>query len=75
VLGSVFEELGDNARAKELCELAAELLKPRNPNRFLVEVYSRLAELAEREDRKEEAYEYMKKAIGMQRAISESVPQ
>jgi tetratricopeptide (TPR) repeat protein len=75
VLGSVFEDLGDNARAKELYELAAELLKPRNPNRFLVEVYSRLAELAEREDRKEEAYEYMKKAIGMQRAISESVPQ
>src|ERR671922_64270 len=64
VLGSVFEELGDNARAQELYELAAELLKPRNPNRFLVEVYSRLADIAEREDRKEEAYEYMKKAIG-----------
>ena len=75
VLGSVFEELGDTARAKELYELAAELLSPRNPNRFLVEVYSRLADLAERAGRKEEAYDYMKKAIGMQRAVAENVPQ
>jgi tetratricopeptide (TPR) repeat protein len=74
VLGSVFEELGDNARAREVYELAAELLKQKNPNRYLIEVYSRLADLAEREDRKEEAYEYMKRAIGMQRAVAESVP-
>jgi tetratricopeptide (TPR) repeat protein len=71
ILGSVYEELGESSRAREVYELAAELLVPRNPNRFLVDVYTKLAELAEREDRKEEAYEYMKKAVGMQKAVAE----
>ena len=51
----------------------AELLEPNNPNRFLIDVYSKLADLADGEGRKEEAYEYMKKAMGMQRAVSESL--
>ena len=73
VLAGVFEDLGDRGRARELYELAAELLEPRNPNRFLIDVYSRLAEIAESEGRKEEAYELMKKAVGMQKAVSESI--
>jgi tetratricopeptide (TPR) repeat protein len=71
VLGSVFEELGDTDRAKELYELAEELLGRNNPNRFLIEVYSKLADLAEAEGRREEAYEYMKKAVGQQKAIAD----
>ena len=71
VLGSVYEELGESSRAREVYELAAELLEPRNPNRFLIEVYSKLADLAEAEGRKEEAYDYMKKAVGQQRAVTE----
>jgi tetratricopeptide (TPR) repeat protein len=72
VLGSVYEELGESSRAREVYELAAELLEPRNPNRFLIEVYSKLADLAEAEGRKEEAYDYMKKAVHQQRAVAES---
>ncbi len=72
VLGSVYEELGESSRAREVYELAAELLEPRNPNRFLVEVYSKLADLAEAEGRKEEAYDYLKKAVRQQRAVAES---
>ena len=72
VLGSVYEELGESSRAREVYELAAELLEPRNPNRFLIEVYSKLADLAEAEGRREEAYDYMKKAVHQQRAVSES---
>ncbi|HEX5468816.1 MAG TPA: helix-turn-helix domain-containing protein [Gaiellaceae bacterium] len=72
VLAGVFQDLGDRGRARELYELAAELLEPRNPNRFLAEIYSRLAELAETEGRKEEAYELMKKAMGAQNAATES---
>jgi tetratricopeptide (TPR) repeat protein len=75
VLGNVFEALDDTSRAREVYELAAELLKEKNPNRYLIEVYSRLADLAEREGRKEEAYDYMKQAIGMQRSVAENVPQ
>jgi tetratricopeptide (TPR) repeat protein len=73
VLGSVYEELGESARAREVYELAAELLEPRNPNRFLIEVYSKLADLAEADGRKEEAYDYMKKAVRQQRAVAESL--
>ena len=74
VLAGVFEDLGDRGRARELYELAAELLEPRNPNRFLIDVYSRLADIAESEGRKEEAYELMKKAVGMQKAVAEAAP-
>ena len=74
VLAGVFDDLGDRDRARELYELAAELLEPRNPNRFLIDVYSRLADIAESEGRKEEAYELMKKAVGMQKAVAEATP-
>lgn len=74
VLAGVFEDLGDRGRARELYELAAELLEPRNPSRYLIDVYSRLAEIAEAEGRKEEAYDLMKKAVGMQKAVAESTP-
>lgn len=73
VLGNVYEELGELERAREVYELAAELLEPRNPNRFLIDVYSKLADLAEREGRKEDAYEFMKKAVGMQRAVANNL--
>ena len=73
VLGNVYEELGESSRAREVYELAAELLEPRNPNRFLIEVYSKLADLAEAEGRKEEAYEYLKKAVRQQRAVAETL--
>jgi tetratricopeptide (TPR) repeat protein len=73
VLGSVYEELGESSRAREVYELAAELLEPRNPNRFLIEVYAKLADLAEAEGRKEEAYDYMKMAVRQQRAVAESL--
>jgi tetratricopeptide (TPR) repeat protein len=72
VLAGVFEDLGDRVRAKELYELAAELLEPRKPNRFLVDVYSRLADIAESEGRKEEAYDFMKRAVGMQKDVAEA---
>jgi tetratricopeptide (TPR) repeat protein len=73
VLGNVYEELGESSRAREVYELAAELLEPRNPNRFLIEVYSKLADLAEAEGRREDAYDYMKKAVRQQRAVAETL--
>src|SRR5262245_49527909 len=74
VLAGVFDDLGDRGRARELYELAAELLEPRKPNRFLVDVYSRLADIAESEGHKEEAYGLMKKAVGMQKEVAEAGP-
>ena len=69
-LAEVYEELGDRERALELFELSAELLRPSNPNRYLVGVYARMAELHEAEGRPDRAYEYMKKAVGMQQDVA-----
>jgi tetratricopeptide (TPR) repeat protein len=71
VLAGVFEDLGDSSRARELYELAASMLQEHNPSRYLAHVYTRLAELAEADGRKDEAFEYLKKAVGMQREIGQ----
>jgi tetratricopeptide (TPR) repeat protein len=69
-LAEVYEETGDRDRALELYELAAELLRPTNPNRYLAGIYARMAELYEAEGRADAAYEHMKKAVGMQKEIA-----
>ena len=50
-LAEVYEEMDDRDRALELYELAAELLGPKNPNRYLAGIYARMAELYEAEGR------------------------
>lgn len=70
ILAEVYEDVGDRARALELFELAAELLQQETPNRYLVAVYARMAELHEADGRADEAYEYMKKAVGMRQAVA-----
>jgi tetratricopeptide (TPR) repeat protein len=74
VLAGVYEDLGEGSRARELYELAAEILRPNNPNRYLIHVFARLADLAESEGRKDEAFQYLKKAVGMQKAVAERHP-
>jgi tetratricopeptide (TPR) repeat protein len=74
VLAGVYEDLGESARARELYELAAETLRPRNPSRYLIHIFARLADLAESEGRKDEAFEYLKKAVGMQKAVADRHP-
>jgi tetratricopeptide (TPR) repeat protein len=72
VLGDIFADLGDSARAQELYELAAELLERHNPTRYVVEVYTKLADLFEAQGEKEAAFELMKKALGAQRALADA---
>jgi tetratricopeptide (TPR) repeat protein/DNA-binding XRE family transcriptional regulator len=74
VLAGVYEDLGDGSRARELYELAAEMLRSQNPSRYLIHIFARLADLAESEGRKDEAFEYLKKAVGMQKAVAERHP-
>ena len=70
VLAEISADVGEPERARELYELAAELLERNSgPTRYLVDVYAKLADLLEESGRKEEAYAYMKKAIGMQQAL------
>lgn len=70
LLAEVHADLGDAARATELYEQAAGLLEQANPSPTLIDVYSQIAELYEAEGRREDAYEYMKKAVGMQQQVA-----
>jgi tetratricopeptide (TPR) repeat protein len=70
VLGEVARDLGDDPEALERYERAAELLERNTPNKYLVEVYAKLADVLEAEGRPADAYAYMKKAIGMQQAVA-----
>jgi tetratricopeptide (TPR) repeat protein len=69
-LAEVYDDLGERARALELFELAAGVLESKGPNRDLAGIYARLAELLEADGRPEQAYGYMKKAVGMQQEIA-----
>ena len=65
VVAEIYEQLGDRERAIERYEQAAELLSL-SPNRYLLEVYAKLADLLEAEGRKDEALEVLKKAVSAQ---------
>ena len=65
LLAEIYAEIGDRARAIELYELATEQLSGA-PNRYLVEAFSRLAELLEAEGRKDDALRVLKRAVGLQ---------
>jgi tetratricopeptide (TPR) repeat protein len=65
VVAEVYDQLGERERAIELYEHAAELLSL-SPNRYLLEVYAKLADLLEAEGRKDEALEVLKKAVTAQ---------
>jgi tetratricopeptide (TPR) repeat protein len=65
IVGEVYEQLGDSEKAIETYERAAELLSV-NPNRYLLELYAKLADLLEAEGRKDEALEVLKKAVAAQ---------
>jgi tetratricopeptide (TPR) repeat protein len=65
LIADVFEELGDSAKARELYELAAEVLEA-IPGRYLSEAYQKLARLLEAEGQKDEALSVLKKAVAVQ---------
>lgn len=69
VLGEVARDLGDEPQARERYERAVEFLERNAPNKYLVDVYARLADVLEAEGRADDAYAYMKKAVGMQQAV------
>jgi tetratricopeptide (TPR) repeat protein len=69
VLAEIAGDAAEPERALELYELAAEYLEQNTPNRFLVDVYAKIADLLEAQGRPDAAYQYMKKAVGMQQAV------
>jgi len=65
LVAEVFAELGERAKARELYELAAQLLEG-GPHRYVFEVYQKLAALLEADGQTDEALGVLKKAVAVQ---------
>ncbi len=72
LIADVFVTLGDDSRAIELYELALEHLRA-TPNRYLVEGYSKLAELLEQSGHADRALAVLKEAMNVQQQVDRSL--
>ena len=63
LLGEIFADLGDRARANELLELAIEILEAQPPNRYLVAAYKRRAGLLREQGKVDEAIELLERGL------------
>jgi tetratricopeptide (TPR) repeat protein len=70
LIGDVFAEAGERERAREVYELAIELLE-KEDNPFAAAVYERLAKLYEEEGRTDEALQALKRALGSRERASQ----
>jgi tetratricopeptide (TPR) repeat protein len=69
LLGEIFAKLGDTARARELLELAVELLEKQKPTRYLVQAYKQLAVLLKDQGDTDGALQVLERAIGVQERV------
>jgi tetratricopeptide (TPR) repeat protein len=74
VLGDIALDVGDRKEALAYYMKATENLEGGSPDRDLVDVYAKLADLYEAEGRSDEAYAYMKKAVGLQHTVAPKRP-
>jgi tetratricopeptide (TPR) repeat protein len=65
LVGDAFHEMDEPARALEMYELAVEVLEML-PSRFLVEAYSKLADLLEQQGKAKRALSVLKRAMRVQ---------
>jgi tetratricopeptide (TPR) repeat protein len=66
LLGRIFAELGEPAKARELLELAIEILEERGQTRFLVKAYTALAALLKESGDSDGALASLERALGVQ---------
>jgi tetratricopeptide (TPR) repeat protein len=64
LLGEIFADLGDTARANELLELAIEILEGQPPSRYLFSAYKRKAALLRQEGKVDEAIALLERGLG-----------
>ncbi len=69
LLGGIFVDLGETARARELLELAVDLLEQQVPSRYLVQAYKRLATLLKQQGDTEGAFGVLERALGLQERV------
>jgi tetratricopeptide (TPR) repeat protein len=66
LLGEIWETAGEATRAREVYELAVELLEQRGPTRYLVRAYRQLAGVLKALGQRDEALELLERAVGVQ---------
>ena len=66
LIGDIYASLGNPAKAREFYEAAATSLEGGSAERYVIEVYSKLAALHEAEGRSDEALAVLKKAMAAQ---------
>ena len=66
LLGEIFDDLGEVARARQLYETGIGLLSRQGPSRYLADAYRRLGELFETEYRTEDAVAVLRRALSIQ---------
>ncbi len=66
LLGGVLADLGETDRAREVLELAIDLLEQEAPTRYLVQAYKRMATLLKEHGDKDAALEVLERALGIQ---------
>ena len=64
LLGEIFSDLGDSARANELLELAIEILEAQPSSRYLYSAYKRRAALLRKEGRVDDAIALLERGLG-----------
>jgi tetratricopeptide (TPR) repeat protein len=67
LVASIFREVGDEAKALELYELAAESFP--SQDRHAAEAYGAMAEIAKAAGRKDDALEYLERALAIRTSI------
>jgi len=73
LLGEIFAQLGDTARARELLELAIESLERQPPTRYLVRAYKRLGQLLRDQGDIEAALQLFERALGVQDRVGRAL--
>jgi tetratricopeptide (TPR) repeat protein len=69
LLGETYATLGDTARAREVLELAVELLEERGPSRYLVKAYKQLAGVLREQGEHQLAFEVLERALNVREAV------
>lgn len=73
LLGEIFADLGEGARARELLELAIDQLEAQAPTRYLVQAYKRLAAILKQEGSTEAAIEVLERALGVHEKVGRPI--